>query len=87
MALGLIGIIIYSVLANECSGVSISETCRNSLIVNDTIECIILASMVMASVKVYHSIGQLDVNPNPISFLDDLLLVICLPSFFIYNIF
>jgi hypothetical protein len=27
------------------------------------------------------------VNPNPISFLDDMLLFICLPSFFLYGIF
>ena len=31
-------------------------------------------------------IAHLDVNPNPISFLDDLLLIICLPSSFIYSI-
>ena len=28
---------------------------------------------------------RLDVNPNPVSFLDDLLLIICLPAFFIYS--
>ena len=31
-------------------------------------------------------IACLDVNPNPISFLDDLLLIICLPSSFLYGI-
>ena len=31
-------------------------------------------------------IARLDVNPNPISFLDDLLLVICLPPAFLYGI-
>jgi hypothetical protein len=31
-------------------------------------------------------LGRLDVNPYPISQLDDLLLFACLPSFFIYGI-
>ena len=35
--------------------------------------------------KVYWQVSRLDVNPNPISFLDDLLLIICLPAFFVYS--
>ncbi len=30
--------------------------------------------------------STLDVNPHPISMLDDLLLYICIPSFFFYAI-
>ena len=36
--------------------------------------------------KVYYKIAHLDINPNPISFLDDMLLFVCLPSFFLYGI-
>jgi hypothetical protein len=36
---------------------------------------------------VYIKIGRLDINPHPISFLDDLLLFICVPSFFLYCMF
>ena len=31
-------------------------------------------------------IARLDVNPNPISFLDDMLLIVCIPSSFFYCI-
>lgn len=54
--------------------------------VNDGIESAMLCIMIMASIWVYVGIYQLDVNPNPISFLDDLLLFVCLPSFFLYGI-
>ena len=30
-------------------------------------------------------IAHLEVNPHPISMLDDLLLFICIPSFFLYT--
>ena len=33
----------------------------------------------------YHKIKVLDVNPNPISFLDDTLLFFCLPAHFIFG--
>ena len=35
----------------------------------------------------YRSIYQLEVNPSPISLLDDLLLIICQPAFFMIGIF
>lgn len=34
--------------------------------------------------QIYYKISGLEVNPNPISFLDDLLLLICIPSFFMF---
>ena len=85
LVLALIGIIIYYVLSASCSGKKIDGACETSLIINDTVESIMLATMIVASVMAYYSIGHLDVNPNPISFLDDLLLLVCLPSFLIYN--
>ena len=43
-----------------------------------------LLVMIAATIWVYYCISKLDVNPNPISFLDDMLLLICLPSIFLY---
>ncbi len=37
--------------------------------------------------QVYIKIAHLDINPHPINFLDDLLLFICIPSFFMYCLF
>ena len=39
-----------------------------------------------ATIWSYYSIAKLDINPNPISFLDDLLLLICIPSYFLYGL-
>ena len=49
-------------------------------------ECAIFFSMSLACISLYYKIAQRDVNPNPISFLDDLLLIICLPAFFLFGI-
>ena len=58
----------------------------DSIIVNDVFETIMLAGMVGATIWSYYSIAKLDINPNPISFLDDLLLLICIPSYFLYGL-
>jgi len=52
--------------------------------INDAIEGILMLIMIIAALYVYRRVARLDINPNPISFLDDLLLIICLPAFFIY---
>ena len=72
-----IGIILFIVLQAD------PET---SIIVNDVFETIMLAGMIGATIWSYYSIAKLDINPNPISFLDDLLLIICIPSYFIYGL-
>ena len=59
---------------------------ETSVIVNDVFETLMLCGMIGATVWSYYSICKLDINPNPISFLDDLLLIICLPSYFLYGI-
>ena len=56
------------------------------IIVAQTMECAIFFSMSLACISLYYKIAQRDVNPNPISFLDDLLLIICLPAFFLFGI-
>ena len=52
--------------------------------VNEVVESLMLLSMITASLWFYFSLYSLDVNPHPISFLDDLLLLICLPAFFTF---
>ena len=58
----------------------------DSIEVNDVFETIMLAGMIGATIWSYYSIAKLDINPNPISFLDDLLLIICIPSYFLYGL-
>ena len=68
----MIGIIVYYVI--------------DSIVLNDTFESIMLVGMIAATIWSYYSIAKLDINPNPISFLDDLLLLICIPSYFLYGL-
>ena len=46
----------------------------------------VLSLLIIASIIAYFIIAQFDVNPEPISFLDDMLLLMCLPSFFLYSL-
>ena len=60
--------------------------CTNALITNDVIESTMLLSMTVASIWVYYYMTKLDVNPSPISKLDDMLLFLCIPFFLLYCI-
>ena len=42
--------------------------------------------MTVASIWVYYYMTKLDVNPSPISKLDDMLLFLCIPFFLLYCI-
>jgi len=55
--------------------------------VNLTSQAVLLILMIMTVLVAYRQITKLDVNMNPVSLLDDLLLFFCLPSFFLYTIF
>ena len=79
-ALGFVGIVLTFALDNAC------DACEDVHNINDSIECVMLTCMIIASVLVYCGIYRLDVNPSPISFLDNLLLLICFPSFFLLTI-
>ena len=52
--------------------------------INEGFEIVMLLTMIVATIWAYYSFYKLDLNPHPISLLDDLLLLICLPAFFIY---
>ena len=45
--------------------------------------CLVLLA---ATLYTYFVMSQFDINPHPISFLDDMLLFFCMPSFFLYAI-
>ena len=82
LSLGLIGTALTFILENACQSVHHdTKACIDVLWINDSIEYVIITSMIIASLLVYKGIFKLDVNPNPISFLDNLLLLICLPAF------
>ena len=81
LSLGLIGTALTFILDDACHSVQDTKACIDVLWINDSIEYVLITSMIIASLLVYKGIFKLDVNPNPISFLDNLLLLICLPAF------
>lgn len=60
---------------------------ETSILVNDIFELIVLVIMVVAVVAAYIQTSQLDVNHHPMSKLDDVLLFIAIPAFFLDTIF
>ena len=62
-------------------------SCDNNaaITVGNSLQISVLSILTLATLYAYYSITRFDVNPNPISFLDDLLLFFCLPSFFLYS--
>lgn len=50
-------------------------------------ESTLLILMIGAAGLACRQLASLNVNANPVSQLDDLLLFICIPSFFLYGIF
>lgn len=55
--------------------------------VNVVTEIIFLISMATACIFGYRQITKLDVNKHSISLLDDLLLFVCIPAFFVDTLF
>lgn len=53
--------------------------------INKTYESIMTSVLIVATVWCYCKMRVLDVNPNPISFLDDTLLFVCLPAHFVFG--
>ena len=56
-----------------------------AITVGNSLQISVLSILTLATLYAYYSITRFDVNPDPISFLDDLLLFFCLPSFFLYS--
>lgn len=55
--------------------------------VNLTSQAVLLVIMIITVLCAYRQITKLDINIHAVSLLDDLLLFLCLPSFFLYTIF
>ena len=69
--------------------VIINEGNCNPDLAQDVGNCLhitVLAILIVNSLYAYYVIAHFDVNPDPISFLDDMLLFLCLPSFFLYSL-
>ena len=55
-----------------------------AITVGNWLQITVIFILILATIYAYMVIAQFDVNPHPISFLDDMLLFFCLPSFFLY---
>ena len=79
LVLTVLGCIIVVVIMDDCN-------MDEYILATIAVECTIFLIMIIASIALYTKIVILDVNPHPISQLDDMLLIICLPSFFMFGI-
>merc|ERR1719167_827014 len=59
---------------------------KSMIIGVDIFQFLVYVLMTVACVTLYAKLIKLHVNPHPISRLDDMLLMICLPSFFLLGI-
>jgi hypothetical protein len=57
------------------------------LMVNAITELTLLVLMTISVIAAYRQMTKLDINKYAVSLLDDLLLFICIPAFFLYAIF
>lgn len=57
------------------------------VLVNSIFYCVLLGIMIIATVFAYFQTSKLDVNHHPMSKLDDVLLFIAIPAFFLETIF
>lgn len=56
-------------------------------LLNDSTKLSLHLIMLFAVVFAYNQTRKLDVNEHPVSLLDDILLFICLPAFFMETVF
>lgn len=54
---------------------------------NSIFELSVLVILILAVMAAYHQISQLDVNTHPMSMLDDVLLFVSVPAFFLETTF
>ena len=55
-----------------------------AITVGNVLQITINSILILVTLYTYYVVCQFDINPHPISFLDDLLLFFCIPSFFLY---
>ena len=54
--------------------------------ISNSMRIVVFAILIATSAYCYYIVACLEVNPHPISLLDDMLLFFCLPAFFFYGI-
>ncbi|XP_041774023.1 proton channel OtopLc-like [Anopheles merus] len=57
------------------------------ILLDDIFEVTVLGIMIFATIAAYYQTTRLDINPHPISRLDDVLLFIAIPAFFSESLF
>merc|ERR1719400_1627284 len=80
------GIWAFIVVTGVCVVLLTMSECdydKNQLISN-LLRIVVFTVLIVASAYAYYIVACLEVNPHPISLLDDLLLFFCLPAFFFY---
>ena len=83
LVITIVGVLVHLVWQKSCDQVFVDS----ALTLSYLIECLNLFFMLIATIITYKNIIKLDVNPHPVSFLDDLLLLICIPSYFLLFFF
>ena len=79
LVLTVIGCIIVMVIMDDCNYKTVIH-------ITLIYEVNLFTLLILASLQLYYKIVKFDVNLNPISFLDDMLLIVCLPSFFLFGV-
>ena len=77
-AISLALLIIHFVLKNSCEEENVSN------LIASVTEWTLYTTMLLVTIWAYIKIAKLEINPHPISLLDDLLLLICIPSFVLF---
>ena len=54
--------------------------------ISNSMRIVVFAILIATSAYCYYIVACLEVNPHPISLLDDMLLFFCMPAFFLYGI-
>ena len=83
LVLTIVGVLVHLVWQKSCDQVFLDS----ALTLSYVIESSNLLLMLVATIMTYKKIIKLEVNPHPVAFLDDLLLLICIPSYFLLFFF
>ena len=88
----LVGMMVYIMFSSVCSESREDQNgqiqaCLQGPILNNSIEIVLLTIMLVTTIMVYYSFSLLDVNNYSVSFLDNSLLLVCLPAYLLYGIF
>ena len=83
LVITIVGVLVHLVWQKSCDQVFVDS----ALTLSYLIECLNLFFMLITTIITYRNIIKLDVNPHPVSFLDDLLLLIRIPSYFLLFFF